>query len=67
MAEDEVLIFGGSTLTELTCGLYPALPHRVVRSVGTQRFSAPFFLRADFATTLRKRAERDHAARCCIQ
>lgn len=43
MEEDEVILFAGSTLTELS-GL-PALLHKVVRQ-GCMRISAPYFFRS---------------------
>lgn len=43
MAEDEALLFGGSTLSEI--GGPTPLPHKVARQ-GQLRFSAPYFCRA---------------------
>ena len=49
MGEEEAVLFGGLTLTELT-GL-TALPHKVDRG-GQDRLSAPYFLRASPDQTL---------------
>ena len=59
MAEDEALLFGGSTLEEL-CGV-TALPHRVVRQ-GVTRLSAPYFLRASPTVVLPAAMDDDAAA-----
>ena len=59
MADDEALLFGGSTLEEL-CGV-TALPHRVVRQ-GVTRLSAPYFLRASPTVVLPAAMDDDAAA-----
>ena len=63
MDPNQVIIFAGLHLSEITNGQIRALPHRVASEQEGgpyERFSAPFFLRASEAETLRLRRQRQH-------